>query len=152
MVCDTADDVRSLASEAAETRTRPARDAPPTGQERAGLPTILVVDDEEGVRELVCRVLRFAGYPVLRAAGGEEALALAERHPGVIGLVLSDILMPDMEGQELADLIRARWPDVRVLLMTGGDAAASGALAKPFTVPVLLNAVRSALSARDKPA
>ena len=72
--------------------------------------TILVVEDEEIVRELVCEVLEQQGYHVLCAANGREALKMAEEYSGGIDLLLTDVIMPQMNGHELAALLVARRP------------------------------------------
>ena len=83
-----------------------------------GSETVLVVDDDRGVRRLTARMLRAEGYRVLEAASGAEALQLLESEPD-IRLVVTDIVMPEMHGLELADKAQARMPELRVLLMTG---------------------------------
>jgi DNA-binding NtrC family response regulator len=78
---------------------------------------ILLVDDEEGYRELIARVLTKAGYEVLQAADGLEALSLLEKSK--IDLVISDILMPALNGYALVARLRAKWPTMPVILTTG---------------------------------
>ena len=78
---------------------------------------ILLVDDEEGYRELVARMLAKAGYEVVQAADGIEALSLLEKSK--IDLVISDILMPVLNGYALVARLRAKWPDMPVILTTG---------------------------------
>jgi two-component system, cell cycle sensor histidine kinase and response regulator CckA len=78
---------------------------------------ILLVDDEEGYRELIARVLTKAGYEVLQAADGLEALSLLEKSK--VDLVISDILMPALNGYALVARLRARWPKMPVILTTG---------------------------------
>ena len=80
--------------------------------------TILVVDDEVSLRELLVRQLRSEGYTVLEAGFGMEALAVARTSPEPIHLVLTDIRMPGMLGTELAQRLVAEHPDVRVVLMS----------------------------------
>ncbi len=80
---------------------------------------ILLVEDEYGVRKLVRKMLLQQGYRVLEAASGEEALSLSERHEGSIHLLLSDVVMPNMSGRELAERLSVVRPEVRVLYMTG---------------------------------
>jgi CheY-like chemotaxis protein len=120
-----------------------------------GSETILVVEDEAGVRELACQFLRVKGYKVLEAEGGLEALALSRSHPGVIHLLLSDMVMPKMSGTELAGELKAVRPDIRVAFMTGysefsrngQDKAFPEApiLQKPFSPVSLVEIVREAL-------
>ena len=80
---------------------------------------ILVVDDEETVNRLVTRYLTHLGYTVLAATSGEEALAIVRRRLPPIDLVLSDVVMPGMDGTELASLVLAECPGPAVVLMTG---------------------------------
>jgi CheY-like chemotaxis protein len=106
----------------------------------------LVVDDEELVCRTTARMLMDAGLRVLEAHDGEEALALME-HLGAtaIGLVVSDVAMPRMNGVELATVIGQRWPVIPVLLVSGQGGSASdypGAfLGKPFTQNALIASV-----------
>jgi CheY-like chemotaxis protein len=120
-----------------------------------GHETILVAEDEEMVRTLICRVLRLHGYTVLETRNGPEALAVLKGHEGVINLLLSDIIMPGMYGPELAAQAVRHRPDLRILFVSGhadrfmaeqggGDGAAL-ILPKPFTPDVLTRAVRAAL-------
>jgi CheY-like chemotaxis protein len=80
--------------------------------------TILVVEDEEEVRALARDVLEMNGYTVLEARDAEDAVRLGESHPGVIDLLITDVVMPGMSGPELARRLRAP-PDLRVLCMSG---------------------------------
>jgi CheY-like chemotaxis protein len=79
---------------------------------------VLLVEDEPAVREATERILDRSGYCVLTAATGHDALALAGQ-PGRIDVLLTDVLMPKMQGKELADRIRALRPGIRVLFMSG---------------------------------
>lgn len=117
-----------------------------------GRDVILLVDDEDGVREMVHQYLERMPYVVLVASGGSEALEMAERYPGRIKLLLTDVAMPGMNGRELADrLLRAR-PETRVLFMSGGTddpillgRALKGEiqlLKKPFPMSVLTEKIR----------
>ncbi|WP_229076494.1 ATP-binding protein [Actinoplanes sp. DH11] len=117
--------------------------------------TLLVVEDEDALRDVAGRILSGAGYRVLCAAGGTQALDLAARHDGEIDLLVSDVVMPGMLGNELAERLTARWPDTRVLFMSGYAQpvlASQGTLEegvalleKPFTATDLLTAVRKRL-------
>ena len=78
---------------------------------------ILLVDDEEAYRELISRVLTKAGYEVLQAADGLQALSLLEESN--VDLVISDILMPNLNGYGLVARLRAKWPTMPVILTTG---------------------------------
>jgi CheY-like chemotaxis protein len=116
---------------------------------RTGSETILVAEDDPAVRTLATDMLREHGYTVLAAADGEEALLVAERHAAPIHLLLTDVMMPRMNGLELARAFRSLRPHARVLYMTGYaemPAAADGIIVqKPFSVFVLMDAVRRAL-------
>ena len=79
---------------------------------------ILVVDDQEGVRGLLRRELTERGHTVLEAADGAEALHLVRRRNGAVDLILSDVVMPQMNGTELATHIGVEFPDVPVILMS----------------------------------
>jgi PAS domain S-box-containing protein len=123
---------------------------PPGGSE-----TILLVEDEDAVRTLASRVLTGQGYVVLEARHGVEALAIAEQTAGLIDLVLTDVIMPEMGGQELVEQITRMLPDVRVLYMSGyteADKLQPGIrdsqypfLQKPFAADSLILMVRDAL-------
>jgi len=122
-----------------------------------GSETILVAEDEDGVRSLTREVLEKYGYTVLEAANGEEALKVAEQHEGHLDLLLSDVVMPRMGGPELAQALLAKRPSVKVLYMSGytdhpmvrrGVVNAGVAfLQKPFTPTVLVSRVREVLEA-----
>jgi len=121
-----------------------------------GSETVLVVEDEAGVRELACQFLRVKGYTVLEAAGGHEAVDIARRHPGTIHLLLSDMVMPQMNGGDLAAQLRAIRPDIRVAFMSGYSEFSRGdlgqgfpeapVLQKPFSPASLVEIVREALA------
>ena len=117
--------------------------------------SVLVVDDDRGVRRLTARMLRTAGYRVLEAESGPEALRTLESDPA-IRLVVTDIVMPEMDGLALADQALARTPDLRVVLMTGHAPELTAqldlrdspipVLLKPFTAEELLGKVRETLA------
>jgi CheY-like chemotaxis protein len=117
--------------------------------------TLLVAEDEAPLRDVVGRILCGAGYQVLAADGGAQALELAERHHGRIDLLVSDVVMPGMLGKDLAERLVAVRPDTRVLYMSGYAQpvlASAGTLdpgvallEKPFTAADLLRAVRHRL-------
>jgi two-component system, cell cycle sensor histidine kinase and response regulator CckA len=120
----------------------------------AGGYTVLVVDDEEAVRRLACRMLTWTGYQALEARHGREALSTIEQHVGPIHLVLTDIKMPGMSGRELGRQVEQRWPGKPILYMSGfasevfqGGLLEPGApfLAKPFTQEDLASKVRTIL-------
>ena len=122
-----------------------------------GAEVVLLAEDEPQVRELAARILADLGYVVLEASDGREALKTAERHPGIIDLLLTDIVMPRMTGRELARRLRLARPETRVLYMSGHseDAVAlhgesvrgSGFIRKPFSPESLGRAVRDVLDA-----
>jgi len=84
-----------------------------------GIETVLVVEDEEAVCNLAKRILGAAGYTVLTAANGGEALLVCERHPERIHLVLTDVVMPGMGGREFAERLAKLRPGIKVLYMSG---------------------------------
>jgi CheY-like chemotaxis protein len=115
---------------------------------------VLVVDDEPGVRRLVCRMLAQGGYGTSEAADGAEALA-SLRAGLAVDLVLSDVAMPELNGVQLLEALSVSHPDLPVLLISGyavedlvarGIAAPCGILRKPFTPERLLDEVRRCLS------
>lgn len=81
--------------------------------------TVLVAEDEVGVRSLVRQVLNAHGYRVIEAARGDEAIALSKSHQGPIHLLVTDVVMPQMSGRELATRLSALYPDLKVLFMSG---------------------------------
>jgi len=81
--------------------------------------TVLLVEDSEVVRDVVALMLESDGLTVLQASGGEEALALVRRGDAPIDLLLTDIVMPELSGVELADRLERERPDMRILFMTG---------------------------------
>lgn len=123
-----------------------------------GVETILVVEDEARVRELVSRVLRSSGYTVLEANSGREALQLYGHQNGPIQLLLTDVVMPGMNGRMLADRLKVVQPGLKVIYMSGytDDAiiqhgvldAGAIFIQKPFTTDALIRRVRETL---DKP-
>ena len=117
--------------------------------------TVLVVEDESGIRALMRKILRKQGYQVLEASQGEEALRIARGHRGPIHLLLTDVVMPKMSGRQLAEKLQAERPDVKVLFVSGytdEDLAQSGPLPpgsaflqKPFSLATLLDKTRAVL-------
>ncbi|MBI4877675.1 MAG: PAS domain S-box protein [Acidobacteria bacterium] len=136
-------------------------DAAPPPMELHGSETILVVEDQADVRRLATRVLEAHGYTTLQAGSGAEALQLVRDHAGPIHLLLTDVVMPGMNGRELAGELTPRRPEMKVLLMSGYSesvVARRGVLdpgftllAKPFTSDELASAVRRVLGAPAHP-
>jgi CheY-like chemotaxis protein len=125
-----------------------------------GTETILLVEDEPAVRESTRRILIRHGYTVLVAGSGTEALRISAEHAGTIDLVISDLMMPDLGGRELAEQLRSRRPHMRLLFMSGytdDDVRRRGLLEladefiqKPFSFDELTRRVRELLdAARD---
>jgi len=140
----------------AESGSTPQHQPSETGQLPRGKETILLVEDEPAVRELVARVLRNQGYTLLQAANGDEGLRVARQHgPQKIHLLLTDVVMPLMGGTELAQRMRALNPQAKVLFTSGytddtllhHGVPESGMefLQKPFTPSALARKVRAVL-------
>jgi two-component system cell cycle sensor histidine kinase/response regulator CckA len=120
-----------------------------------GTETILLVEDEDGVRNVAKRVLKSAGYTVLTAANGAEALTVLKHHQGPLQLLLTDVIMPGIGGRELATRTLEMRPDIRVLFMSGYAADALGRrgvledgtnfIGKPCSVADLTRKVREVL-------
>jgi two-component system cell cycle sensor histidine kinase/response regulator CckA len=127
--------------------------APPDPPRGRG--TILLVEDDDSVRDFVGFVLRQQGYDVLDAEHGSRALELAHAHEGEIDLLLSDVVMPYMSGFEVAEALRRSRPTLRVLHISGypGDGMTGDAafLAKPFSRETLLERVGQLIASRSDP-
>jgi two-component system cell cycle sensor histidine kinase/response regulator CckA len=131
-------------------------DAPDTDSLR-GSETVLVADDEDGVRELLRKVLTEFGYTVLTARHGRDALMVAGDRSDPVDLLVTDVVMPEMSGRELAETLRARQPDLKVLYISGYtddeviQRGVSGRevpfLRKPFASEELVRRVRGVLDA-----
>jgi len=134
-------------AESEETRGEP--------ESPGGTETLLVVEDDELVRKLTCEALRHYGYQVLEAANGREALLACEKLQGPVSLMITDVVMPQMSGRELADRLHQLHPEMRVLYMSGytDDAVIRHGLSdtamfflqKPFTPSALAIKVREVL-------
>ena len=114
--------------------------------------TILLAEDEAGVRKYTREILERYGYIILEATSGEEALSVARNHPGPIHLLLTDIIMPTMGGVELTEKFNVEFPGIPVLFMSGYTEqimrhwnALSAYIQKPFTLSDLLTQVRELL-------
>jgi len=124
-----------------------------TDDPRCGSETVLLVEDQDSVRQYIHFVLQDSGYRVIEASTGLEALAIAERFDGVIHLLLTDMVLPLMNGREVAEKLRAVRPQVHVVFMSGyaeetlgsRGLAADGVLQKPFGPEELTREVRRAL-------
>jgi PAS domain S-box-containing protein len=145
-----------------------AREEPAILQDALGLPrhargqeTILLVEDEVNLRRLARQYLGTQGYKILEAEDGAAALQIASGHEGAIDLLLTDVIMPGMNGRELARHIAAERPDIRVLYMSGYAENAVGEdgtldaginlLQKPFSLPALKDKVREVLDSEPIP-
>ena len=115
--------------------------------------TILLCDDEGGVRRLVSTILGRHGYHVLEAKNGKHAMVVAQAHVGPIHLLLSDVLMPELDGPGLAEQLRAVHPDVRVVFMSA-EWVPDGVfpfVQKPFLPGMLMSTIRDALAQPPHP-
>jgi PAS domain S-box-containing protein len=145
---------------ASDRGARPAPDLPPPvapvlvrGEE-----TVLVVEDEQAIRNLAASVLKSCGYQVLTADGGDAALQTSTQHNGPIHLLLTDLVMPEMHGLELAELLRRERPEMRVLYVSGranrkalqehASRPDTFFMPKPFTIQELTEKVRTVLDGR----
>jgi signal transduction histidine kinase len=127
------------------------------GPPRGGSETILLVEDDEQIRRVASVILKRAGYDVLIARNPGEALSVSEHHPTKVHLLLTDVVMPKLNGRQVAERIRAMRPDIRVLFMSGytGDAilhhgvlnAGVAFLQKPIAPDSLMRKVREVLDA-----
>ncbi len=145
-----------LPREASDSSTPPAKKSAAKGV--PGTETILVVEDEESVRRLVAEVLTSVGYTVFVCAGGREAIARCDERQGPIDLLLTDVVMPQMSGRQLAELLAPIRPETKVLYMSGYTDNAivhhgvldhgTNFISKPFTVAALTHKVREVLDAR----
>lgn len=139
---------------------KPAMDGEQSREVKAapgGKETILLVEDETGVRELASQFLKAGGYTVLEAGDGAEAMHCVSNHAGAIDLLLTDMVMPRMSGAELAEKLWGLRPGLRVIFMTGysefsakdGErlSAEAAVLQKPFSRLSLLEKVREVISA-----
>ncbi|MFZ0878267.1 MAG: ATP-binding protein, partial [Candidatus Acidiferrales bacterium] len=134
---------------------RPGPVALPRGTE-----TILLVEDEQGVRDLAKEYLEMSGYTVLVAGNGSAAVELVSQHAGPIDLIMTDVVMPGMSGSELAERISALRPGIRIVYMSGytdqsivhhGILSSDVVLLqKPFTLSTLAHKLREALVAKPR--
>ncbi|MDB4875039.1 MAG: Blue-light-activated protein [Gemmatimonadetes bacterium] len=146
-----------LPSTTAVSRATATPDAPAV--DLSGEETILLVEDDPMVRNIAARSLRERGYDVIEAKNGADALLAAEHHARPIHLVVTDVVMPDMDGRELFDCVRRWYPKLAVLFISGYTRGAISAqqieqentsfLAKPFELDVLGAEVRALLDGRQ---
>jgi CheY-like chemotaxis protein len=144
------------------------RDEPAAAQEAVGLPrpqhgqeTVLLVEDEDNLRRLARHYLERQGYKILEAEDGLAALQITAGYRGDIDLLLTDVIMPGMNGRQLAASITANRPEIRVLYMSGYTENAIGQngqidaginlLQKPFSLPALKDKVREVLDSEPTP-
>jgi two-component system cell cycle sensor histidine kinase/response regulator CckA len=133
--------------------------APPGKQGSGPGHVVLVVDDEQGLRDLVCRTLRAEGYRTLEAAHGGEALELVETGPEAIDLVVTDVVMPGMDGRELGRRLAMSRPTLPILYMSayevndifrrGSPRSSAPFLQKPFPRDGLIHSVEQLLRKRS---
>jgi CheY-like chemotaxis protein len=133
----------------------------PAPERLQGSETVLLVEDEDQVRSLTRDVLQRQGYTVLEARHPGEALLLAGRHQGPIHLLVTDVILPQMDGRELADRLAAARPELKVIYVSGYVSGASahpgggqpgrGFLGKPFSPGALARKVREVLDAVSSP-
>jgi two-component system cell cycle sensor histidine kinase/response regulator CckA len=132
-----------------------AGEAAAPARDLTGHQTVLLVEDEEGVRDFAARALTMRGYKVLQASSGDEALELLRQHEGVLDLLVTDVLMPGMDGPTLAKTVRGLNPTLKVLFISGypddklqntGDRPEDfHFLAKPFSLKQLTSKVKDVL-------
>jgi two-component system cell cycle sensor histidine kinase/response regulator CckA len=129
--------------------------APPPAADDTGQGTILLVEDEKDLRVLNARGLTSRGYTVLQAGNGVEAIEVLEHHSGAIDLVVSDVVMPEMDGPSLLKELRRRRPELKIIFVSGyaQDAFANNEpegqyafLAKPFQLKDLIAKVKSTIA------
>jgi len=148
---------QSAAAQSAVGSSRADAAAPPTSAGR-GRQTVLLVDDERDLREVTARFIAKAGYRVLTAGNGDEALEVAERHPETIDCLVTDVMMPGMDGRQLAHRFLSDRPGAKVVFISGyaealiddeGRSLEPGRtiLAKPFSSAELTATLKMVLAA-----
>jgi CheY-like chemotaxis protein len=139
---------------------QPAEPSKPSGETLRGTETVLLVEDAEPLRKLAQSLLESRGFRVLTAADGKRALDVARLNPGTIDLLLTDVVMPEMNGRVLAEHLALKQPRMKVLYMSGytdSFIAVQGVLEpgtylihKPFTEEALIRKVREILDLEKK--
>jgi two-component system cell cycle sensor histidine kinase/response regulator CckA len=129
---------------------------------RTGTETILVAEDQPELRWMICQYLQGLGYAVLEATDGDDALALAGQYKGPIDVLLTDIVMPNLRGPEMAQRLAASRPEIQVIFMSGYTegafdlapteklATANVLLQKPFELKFLHEKIREVLQTRTR--
>jgi two-component system cell cycle sensor histidine kinase/response regulator CckA len=140
----------------AAARPAAAKPAPAAAADLTGQGTILLVEDEEGLRALNARGLKSRGYSVLEAGNGVEAIEVLSENGGKVDLVVSDVVMPEMDGPTLLKELRKRHPDLKIIFVSGyaEDAFEKSLpageqfsfLPKPFTLKQLVGAVKETMA------
>ncbi len=133
---------------------------PPIITELRGTETILLVEDDAAVRTMVCEILQRNGYNVLETPNPGEALLVSEQHTGMIHLLISDVIMPRMNGPDLADRLASWHPEMKILFMSGYTGYAivnqgmidseTAFLQKPFSTEALLKKAREVVTSRKQ--
>jgi CheY-like chemotaxis protein len=144
--------VEESETQESQAHTQPAT-VPALATAPKGTETVLVVEDQDGIRDIVGESLRRNGYKVLIAVDGNEALQIASTYTDPIHLLVTDLVMPNIGGQELARRLTPLRPHMKVLYMSGysehatnsGDIAAATVLQKPFSLDALARNVRRVL-------
>ena len=144
-----------MAPEPADAVTVPVEEPPPAVEPEPQPETVLVVEDETGIRILVRKILERQGYRVLDAPQADAAIRLCQEFAGQIQLVITDVIMPEMGGREMVQKLLQIRPGIKVLYVSGYTddeevqaanlARGSAFLQKPFTLGALLDKVREVL-------
>jgi len=121
----------------------------------SGLKTILIVDDEEFIRELLGEIIAAEGFKVLEAASGPQAINIFEQQSANINLVLLDVILPDMDGREVYFKLKSIRPDVKIVIISGYsqttvrqdlvEAGVEGYITKPFEINQVQHLIQSIL-------
>ena len=133
-----------------------------TEEASPGSETLLLVEDEEAVRQSTSEFLTTCGYTVIQAVNGEDALCVTQDYQGTIDLMITDVVMPQMGGAKLAGQLAALRPDMKVLFVSGYAESTvqrygsidvtTNFMQKPFTLKMLSRKVREVLEPRAMPA